>query len=138
MAAAAEHPEGRTQDLPNSAYVDMSRVLRAGLVLSLLILFGALVAYLVANPSETFSEVIQSNPIAQYLGLAALATALAQGVPEAYLTVGILVLLATPILRVITGLYFFQRNGEKTIARIALVVTVLLILGLLVIGPVIH
>jgi uncharacterized membrane protein len=138
MAAISELTERRTRDLPDSAYLDMSRILRAGLLLSLVILFGALVAYLVANPSESFNELIQTNPIAQYLGLYNLASALAQGVPEAYLTLGILVLLATPILRVVTGLYFFHRNGEKTIARIALVVTVLLILGLLVIGPIIH
>lgn len=138
MAAVSEPPKGRTLDLPDSAYVDMSRVLRAGLILSLIILFAALVAYLLANPSESFSQVVSSNPALQYLGLVSLASALAHGVPDAYLTVGVLVLVATPILRVITGLYFFERNGERTITMIALIVAILLVLGLLVVGPLVH
>lgn len=138
MATVSVPGEGRTQDLPDSAYAIMTRALRGGLILSLVILTGALVAYLIANPSESFSQVLATNPILQYLGLVSLATALGQGVPEAYLTLGILVLLATPILRVVVGFYYFHRNGEKVIARIALTVTILLLFGLLVVGPLIH
>lgn len=138
MATVVGPVEGRGSDLPDVAYTDMTRALRAGLILSLVILVGALVAYLIANPSETFEQVIATNPILQYLGLVSLANALAHGVPEAYLTLGILVLLVTPIVRVVTGLYFFHKHGERTIARIALVVTILLIVGLVVVGPIIH
>ena len=138
MAAESTRAAGPAHDLPDSAYRDMARVLRAGLVVSLVILVGALIAYLIANPSVSFLDVIQSNPIVQYLGLASLGSALARGVPEAYLTLGIIVLLATPILRVLTGRYFFHRNGERTIARVALTVAILLILGRLVIGPILK
>lgn len=138
MRPALETAPIRTRELPDAAYVDMSRALRAGLALSLVILFGSLVGYLIGNPAASFAEVVQANPILQYLGFVNLATGLAQGSPEAYLTLGILVLLATPIIRVLTGLYFFHENGEKVVARAAATVAVLLLLGLLVVGPLLH
>lgn len=138
MTPAVPTHVGERSDLPDAAYVDMVRVLRAGLILSLAILFGALVAFLIAQPSTSFGQVVASNPVLQYLGVVALGTGLAHGVPEAYLLLGVLVLVATPIVRVLTGLYFFYRNREFAVARVALTVAVLLVVGILVVGPLIH
>lgn len=124
--------------LPPVAAITVTRVLRIGLALSLGILFGALIAFGIENPSADSSSVIATNPITQYLSLGGLSNGLAAGAPEAYLTLGILALLAVPIARVLAGFYFFYRNGEIVVARITFAVFGLLLVGLLVIGPLIR
>ncbi|EQD72283.1 membrane protein containing DUF1634 [mine drainage metagenome] len=109
-----------------------------GLAIALSILFGALIAFGVENPAADSSSVIAINPIANYLSLGGLASGLWAGAPEAYLTLGTLTLLVVPIARVRAGFYFFHRNGEILVARITLTVFVLLVLGLVVIGPLIR
>jgi uncharacterized membrane protein len=121
--------------LSPDARVRMTLVLRAGLSLSLAILVGALVGYLVKHPGATSGSILATNPILQYLNPAGLAQGLAGGHTEAFLTLGLLVLLATPLLRVATGAYYFSKDGERTIATIALIVLALLLVGLLLIGP---
>jgi uncharacterized membrane protein len=116
----------------------MTLVLRGGLLVSLAILLGALVAYLLENPGATSTGTIATNPIAEYLNLGGLAHGLATGAPEAYLGLGLFVLIATPLLRVATGIYYFGTNHERTMTAVTIVVLVLLLLGILVIGPLIH
>jgi len=120
---------------PPAAYERMAVVLRVGLFVSLALLLGALVTYLLLHPSTSSTEAIGSNPILQFLSLSGLATGLASGAPGAYLTLGLLVLVATPIVRVASGFYYFRRGGERSLATITFVVIVLLLLGLFVIGP---
>jgi uncharacterized membrane protein len=113
----------------------MAFVLRIGLGLALAILGGGIVAYLVANPNEGSQSVLSSNPILGYLSLPGLASGLATGSIGAVLTLGLIVLVATPIVRVVSGLYYFRKAGERAMTGITLTVLVLLLLGLLVIGP---
>ncbi len=124
--------------LPPAAAATMTRLLQVGLAIALSILFGALIAFGIENPSADSSSVIAINPIANYLSLAGLASGLWAGAPEAYLTLGILTLLVVPIARVLAGFYFFHRNGEILVARITFTVFLLLVLGVFVIGPLIH
>ena len=128
--APPPHPK-----LPDEAYVRMSFVLRAGLLASLAILVIGMIVYLVTQPGATSGSAISSNPILQYLNVTGLAQGLASGSPEAYLTLGLLVLVATPIVRVGSGFYYFQRGHESTLAAVTFTVLVLLLVGLLVIGP---
>jgi uncharacterized membrane protein len=121
--------------LPAEAYREMTVVLRAGLVLALALLTGALIAYLIVHPSATSQTVIATNPILTYLSFDGLVHGLATGRREAYLTLGLLVLLATPIARVVTGAYYFHRDGEREMTAITVTVFVLLLVGLFVIGP---
>jgi uncharacterized membrane protein len=131
-AAGGTVPE---RPLPLEAYRRMTLVLRVGLVASLLILGGGLIAYLTEKASHSADSVVHSNPILQYLNLPGLWSGLLGGSVEAYLTLGLLVLVATPIVRVISGLYYFQRGGERAMTAITFSVVVLLLVGLLVLGP---
>jgi uncharacterized membrane protein len=124
--------------LPDDAYRRMTLVLRVGLVGSLGILVVGLAVYLLTQPGATSTSALASNPIVQYLNVAGLAHGLATGSIEAYLTLGLLALVATPIVRVVSGFYYFRRGRESTMAAITLVVFVLLLVGLLVIGPLIR
>jgi uncharacterized membrane protein len=121
--------------LSPDAYTRMTLILRAGLALSVAILLGALLAYLIVHPTESAQSILAANPIALYLRPGGLVQGLAQGRREAFLTLGLLVLLATPILRVATGAYYFYKDGEREMAAITTTVFALLLVGLLVIGP---
>jgi len=121
--------------LPPEAYSRMTLTLRAGLGLAIAILLAGLVAYILVYPSSTSGTVLSANPILNYLNLSGLVTGLATGTVEAYLTLGLVILVVTPILRVVTGCYYFQRAGERAMTGITLAVLALLLLGLLVIGP---
>jgi len=121
--------------LPPEAYVRMTFVLRLGLGLSLAILGGGIVAYLLLNPGTSSSSVLSNNPILSYLSLSGLGSGLAAGSVNAVLTLGLIVLVATPIVRVVSGLYFFRKVGERAMTGITFAVLVLLLLGLLFIGP---
>ncbi|MGA8604047.1 MAG: DUF1634 domain-containing protein [Thermoplasmata archaeon] len=121
--------------LPPDAYVRMALVLRVGLGLSLALLAGGLVAYVVAHPDASSSSILAQTPILSYLSFAGLGSGLASGSIEAYLTLGLVVLVATPILRVFSGFYYFRRAGERTMTAITFAVFVLLLVGVLAIGP---
>ena len=125
-------------ELPTEAYVRMVVVLRVGLAAAVVILLGAILAYAVENPGASLGSILAANPILRYLGVTELAAGLAAGSVPAYLTLGVLALIATPLLRVVSGMYYFARGGERTLTGITLTVFVLLLLGLLVIGPLVR
>jgi uncharacterized membrane protein len=82
--------------------------------------------------------VLSTNPILGYLSFPGLGSGLASGAVEAFLTLGLVVLVATPIVRVLSGFYYFRRGGERAMTMITLVVLVMLLVGLLVIGPLVR
>jgi len=124
--------------LPAEAYDRMTLVLRLGLGIALAILGLGVVAYLLQHPGVSSSEVLSNNPILTYLSLSGLGSGLANGSVGAVLTLGLIVLVATPIVRVASGLYYFRQGHERAMAGIAFVVLVLLLFGILVIGPLIR
>jgi len=128
----------RVPTLPDSAYSRMTLVLRGGLFLALGIMVAALVWYLLVFPSATLADAIATNPILNYLGATGLAHGLADGAPAAYLTLGLLALVATPILRVASGFYYFRLGHERAMEGITFAVLVMLFFGLLVLGPLIR
>ena len=132
-SAPPTHPR-----IPDDAYRRMTLVLRVGLVTSLAILFVTLLVYLVVHPGATSGSALAANPILRYLSVGGLAQGLAEGSLEAYLTLGLLALVATPIVRVVSGFYYFRRGHETTMTAVTFTVLVLLLIGLLVIGPFIR
>jgi uncharacterized membrane protein len=124
--------------LPLAAYSRMTLVLRAGLVSSLSILAVTLGFYLAKEPSVTSEGTIGSNPALQYLSLSGLGSGLATGSVPAYLTLGLLVLVATPLVRVLSGFYYFRRGGERAMAGVTIAVFALLLVGLLLVGPLVR
>ncbi len=130
--------EPKAPTLPDTEYRWMSALLRGGLLTSLVLLVGALLAYALIHPDLTLAQAIGANPILRFLELPGLGSGLASGDPAAYLTLGLIVLVATPILRVASGFYYFRHGHERGMEAITLTVLALLLFGLLVLGPVIR
>jgi uncharacterized membrane protein len=124
--------------LPPEAYRRMTLVLRAGLLGSLTILGVTLALYVAQSPSATSEGTIGTNPALQSLSLNGLLSGLAAGSAPAYLTLGLLVLVATPLVRVLSGFYYFQRGGERAMAAVTISVLALLLVGLLFVGPLVR
>jgi|HubBroStandDraft_1064217.scaffolds.fasta_scaffold03443_7 uncharacterized membrane protein len=124
--------------LPEHARERMAIVLRTGLGIAIAILLGAVIAYMIQNPGATSTSALSTNPILPYLTATGLASGLVRGQPPAFLTLGVYVLVATPVLRVLTGAYYFHKDGERTMMWVTLNVLALLLLGLFVFGPLIR
>jgi uncharacterized membrane protein len=131
-------PGGAVRELPPEAYVRMVLVLRVGLAAAVAILLGSIIAFAIENPGASLGSILAANPVLRYLGVTELAAGLAAGSVPAYLTLGVAVLIATPLVRVLSGMYYFQRGGERTLTAITLTVFLLLLLGLFVIGPLVR
>ncbi len=130
--------DSSVRSLPPEAYVRMTLVLRLGLACSLAILGSGVAIYVVENPATSSAHVLSNNPILNYLNLPALISGIAAGSVSAVLTLGLIVLIATPVARVASGLYFFAKAGERPMAAITFTVLVLLLLGILVLGPLVR
>ena len=124
--------------LPPQARVWMTWILRGGLFASIFVLGVGLVIYLVQHGGESYQTVVGSNPILGYLTFSGLAGGLASGSLSAYLTLGLLILVATPLLRVASGFYYFERGRERPLAVITFAVLAMLLIGILVIGPLVR
>ena len=135
-ASASTPPEpARRPPLPPEAYRRMTLVLRIGLVLALVILGSGLVVYVGMNPGIAWSTVVSTNPILNYLSFPGLGSGISSGSVPAVLTLGLIVLVATPIVRVVSGFYYFRKVGERAMAGISFAVLLLLLVGILFIGP---
>jgi len=138
---AAGAPEPRVSsagDLPPSVYRHMADVLRIGLAVALGVLAGAFAVLLARSPGSSSGGWISSNPLVRDLDPRVLGAGLAAGTPEAYLTVGVYALVATPVVRVLTGAYSFFRHGEGRMGALSTAVLALLLVGLLVVGPLVR
>lgn len=134
---AARLPPG-PGELPISVYRQMASTLRVGLAVALVTLAAAIAALMARQPWSTSAGWISPNPLVRYLDPRVLGHGLATGAPEAYLTLGVYALVATPVVRVATGLYSFFRHGETRMGFLTAAVLALLLIGLLVVGPLIR
>ncbi len=124
--------------LPDEANRLMALLLRVGLMVSLVLLIVFSILFVVDHPAADSGSLVQQNPMLSYLSLGSLAAGLASGSIIAYLTVGVFVLIATPVARVAIGSYFFERHRERSVALVTLTVLALLLFGLLYLGPLIR
>jgi uncharacterized membrane protein len=116
----------------------MAWLLRGGLVLASVLLAAGLVAFMLLHPNEDRRTLVNSNPIVGYLQVRALWAGLEGGHTQAYLTLAVLVLVFTPVARVLLGWYYFHRSGDRVLMWISASVLGLLLLGLFVIGPLVR
>lgn len=124
--------------LPPEAYSRMALVLRVGLALALVIIIVSLAAYVSRYPSITPGQLVSNNPIVGYLTPSGLLQGLLTLHTEAFMTLGVIVLAATPVARVFSGMWYFRKVGDRPLTWLALTVLILLLVGFFVIGPLVR
>ncbi|MGA8424941.1 MAG: DUF1634 domain-containing protein [Thermoplasmata archaeon] len=138
MAASGASDPATRRELNPEVFLLMTRLLRTGLLLALTTLAVFAVDYVLGNPIEGWSQVISQNPVRMYLSASGLANGLLHLQAEAYLTLGVLFLIATPVARVLAGAFIFHANGERTMTRVTLAVLAMLLIGLFLVGPLVR
>ncbi|MCL4324275.1 MAG: DUF1634 domain-containing protein [Candidatus Thermoplasmatota archaeon] len=133
-------PEPDTTDvkLPPRAYSRMALVLRLGLVVSMTLIVLALAAYVVHHPDLTQDQLLTRNPIADYLSPGGLLAGLIGLHAEAYMTLGIVLLAATPVARVFTGMWYFSKAEDIPLTWVAGTVFCMLLFGFFILGPLVK
>ncbi len=121
--------------LPLRAYQNMAIVLRAGLGITVTLFVAGLALFFTEHFGESLSTVFSSNTFLRYLNPGTLVSGLAHGDPAAVLSLGMFVLVATPMARVLTGMIYFREHGERDMTVVTLIVLTLLLVGALLLGP---
>jgi uncharacterized membrane protein len=138
MSEGAALPGARSETGPPGPTRALSWVLRLGLLTSAILFATGLADYLARHPGGQLSEALSTNPIADYLTLGGLASGLAAGHSQALLALGVLVLVGTTVFRVLMVGVYFEGRGERASAGLSAVVTTLLLIGLLAVGPLLR
>ena len=133
--AEAELPIDPT--FPPSAYFRMATMLRTGVLGFLALAAVGMVARMIATPGLTVASVLATDPAAAYGSASKFLGALANAQPEAIVILGIFVMIAVTIGRVVLATIDFYRWGERVLGTGSLAVVLLLLLGLLVVAPIV-
>jgi len=118
--------------------VVVSDVLKYGVVISAVLLLVGLALLLVEQPAGMPSSVQQltsSNFDKPTLDLGQLLSGVAQGSPGYVLQLGVVVLLLTPVVRVLASVIVFAVEKDRTYVVITLIVLGILLFSILVVGP---
>jgi uncharacterized membrane protein len=123
---------------PPAAYERIARLLRIG-VFSFLLLAGVgLALQLLRNPSEGVAALLSSSPTRAYSSLSLFWQQLAAGSSDALILLGIYVMIAVTVGRVVLAATDFYRGRERALAVISAVVVGLLLVALFVVAPFVH
>ncbi len=133
-----------TADLPTdptfspAAYEQVAWLLRSGVLAFLILATAGMVADLILNPSETLASLLASSPARGFASIGAFGGYVVAGRPEALILLGIFVMVAVTMGRVLLATADFFRGGERVLGAISGAVVVLLIVGLFVVAPLVH
>ena len=116
----------------------VSDVLKYGVLISAMLLVVGIALLVVEQPSGMPSSVQQlasSNYDKPTLSLGQLLSGVGQGTAGFVLQLGLLVLLATPVVRVFASVIVFAAEKDRTYMAITLIVLGILLCSILVVGP---
>ena len=116
----------------------IGKALRYGTGLSAIAMAAGLALMLLSPPGGTpgtLQAMLASGFGTPTLSPSALLSGLAEGSPLSILELGTLILLLTPVARVVASVLLFLREKDSTYACITLLVLALLLLAILVVGP---
>jgi uncharacterized membrane protein len=120
-------PDSDHLRLVRQAELLISHVLRGGVVLGAIVIGAGLVAFYVRyglNPSAMIANVYPHSLDQVLLGLA-------HGAPQAIMVLGLLILLATPVVRVAVSIVAFALERDWTYVAITALVLIILLVSFL-------
>jgi uncharacterized membrane protein len=110
-------------------------LLQTGVLLSILVALIGMILYLGrAGRQMADFQIFRGEPFALRSAPAIVAAALA-GRREAVIQLGVVILIATPIARVLLSLIAFALQRDRTYVAVTLIVLVVLLAGLFGVGP---
>ncbi|MDA4121705.1 MAG: DUF1634 domain-containing protein [Thaumarchaeota archaeon] len=118
--------------------VIVSLVLKYGVLTSAVLLVAGLSLFLAERPAglpASISQLISTNYGRPTLDLGQIFSGAVHGQPIFVIQLGLVVLLATPIARVLASVLIFAVERDKIYVAITLVVLAILLLSLFVVGP---
>ena len=121
-----------------ATYERTSLLLRAGVIGFLLLSSLGLVLGLLANPSESVSSLLSSNPFAGWGSFGEFFSSLAALQPGVLILLGVFVMIGVSIARVLDAMVAFFRGHERVLALVCLVVAALLLVGLVVVSSLVR
>lgn len=113
-------------------------LLRVGVLAAMALFAIGAVDYAIRHPHTSVIAAVNANPIESYLSVPGLYQGILTGHAQPIIVLGLLVLVATTVLRVAIAAAYFAGRGERESATLGGVVTGLLLVGLLVIGPLLR
>lgn len=122
---------------PDSMNSIIGNILRAGVMISAAIILVGVVLLLAESGSTSTSDALSYNPNHVPHGnfdvsLAGLVSGLGALQPYAIIELGVLVLLSTPVTRVLVSVFLFAAEGDRTYIYITSVVLVVLLFSIFV------
>jgi uncharacterized membrane protein len=128
-------PRGSAPDRTESHALEtgIASVLRTGVTLSLVLIVGGTVVSFLHHPEYLRSLVALerlTRPGIAMHSVAQVAAGLAAGRGQAIVALGLLLLLATPVIRVALSLLLFLRSRDRVFSFLTLIVLVLLFVSL--------
>jgi uncharacterized membrane protein len=106
----------------------IARLLRTGMIVSMLIVTAGLVAYLYSNGKMAVSY--RQFDSSRLFEPAAFFNALRQGESTAIIQLGVLLLMATPLARLILSLWAFLKQGDRLYALLSLLVLCIILFSM--------
>ncbi len=120
---------------PAASYERVARLLRSGAIGFLLLAGAGMVAELVLNPSETVATLLSSGPSGGFGTFHLFLSHLSSAEPDAFILLGIYIMIAVTVGRVVLATADFFRGGERVLGAISVTVVVLLLVALFVVAP---
>ena len=116
----------------------ISRVLKYGVITSTVLLLTGLAMVIVEQPAGlpgSVQQLVSTNYGKPTLDLGQVLSGAAQGTPIFVIQLGLLVLLATPIARVLASVILFAAERDRTYVAITLIVLGILLVSVFIVGP---
>lgn len=116
----------------------LGQVLRGGVAVAVVLFAVGAIDFVVRHPHTGLLAAVSANPISNYLSAEGLASGIVAGHAQPIIVLGLLVLVATTVLRVAISAVYFAGRDERESALLGGLVTGLLFVGLVVIGPLLR
>lgn len=116
----------------------LGQLLRAGVLVAMALFAVGAVDYAAHHPQTGLVAAVNANPISSYLSLPGLYQGIVAGHAQPIIVLGLLALVTTTVLRVAIAAAYFAGHGERESAVLGGLVTGLLLVGLVVIGPLLR
>ena len=131
MAAAEKSERWKIQDWYDQRIENIiAQLLRAGVLTAALVVIGGAIPYLASNPRARADYHTYHGEAPELRTVHGIVHSAFSGSPLAIMQLGLLLLIATPIARVVFSVFAFAREGDRMYVAFTLIVLAVLLYSL--------